>query len=762
MNKQKRIERLYTILRTIALTSLFTFLLSATTVFADIDTSFDESTLPTNLFLDVPNVNVGTITLQTNTQSLFFSGPGADVWWYRNGLPFAWTPVPSVGIGGSWEAETEIEYLDTLAYSRLAGMTLYSGPDGYGGSSYGQEFTFSLDHWDNPKGVWVQGLGDNRPGDSGNLSSALTTDKVTLRMVVTRGVKNYNTYNFYYRLMTNDAWTSIGTIHHTGAFTRAALFFKGTQMNVTFNHFRLTTLDAGTSYAYATNSDNTLTLTEYAGSANSVIIPDQINEQSVTAIGDSAFNGCTSLTDVVIPESVTSIGNYAFNNCTSLTNVTIPEGITTINNGVFTYCAALSSITLPNSLTSIGDYAFNGCTSLTNVVIPEGVTTISNGAFSSCSALPSVTLPNSLTSIGDSVFNSCTSLTNMVIPESVISIGNAVFSYCTSLSEAPISSNMTAIGSYMFSGCTGLRTVTIPEGVTSIGDNAFDGCSDLTNIVFPDSVTSLGSYAFNNCSSLTMITIPKNLTSIGYCPLSGTGLTNVVFPDNMTAIAPGMFAGCTGLGTMTIPRGITVIGDGAFSSCYNLTNVVFPDTLTTIGYNAFEGCALTRISIPSSVTTINDYAFYYCTSLTSVTLPGSVTYLPSETFGYCFSLTAVYFQGDAPGMSWDTFDSAWGAVFYYLPETAGWADASANTGLSAQLWNPTIQAGAQGFGPIASGYYFNISGTPNIPIQVEACTNLAEECWTPLLTAPLSNGSLDFTDESFHLFPVRFYRIVGP
>ena len=42
---------------------------------------------------------------------------------------------------------------------------------------------------------------------------------------------------------------------------------------------------------------------------------------SVTSIGDSAFENCDSLTSIIIPDSVTSIGYRAFSDCTSLTDV---------------------------------------------------------------------------------------------------------------------------------------------------------------------------------------------------------------------------------------------------------------------------------------------------------------------------------------------------------------------------------------------------------------------------------------------------------
>ena len=58
----------------------------------------------------------------------------------------------------------------------------------------------------------------------------------------------------------------------------------------------------------------------------------------LTSIGFKAFQGCTSLTSVMIPEGVTSIENEAFDNCTSLTSVTIPSSVTSIGSSAFSGC----------------------------------------------------------------------------------------------------------------------------------------------------------------------------------------------------------------------------------------------------------------------------------------------------------------------------------------------------------------------------------------------------------------------------------------
>ena len=75
-----------------------------------------------------------------------------------------------------------------------------------------------------------------------------------------------------------------------------------------------------------------------------IIIPD-----SVTSIGESAFNDCIGLTEVIIPDSVTSIGYGAFCNCTGLTQITIPDSVTKIGTRALLGCKKLEIYCLKNS-----------------------------------------------------------------------------------------------------------------------------------------------------------------------------------------------------------------------------------------------------------------------------------------------------------------------------------------------------------------------------------------------------------------------------
>ena len=98
-------------------------------------------------------------------------------------------------------------------------------------------------------------------------------------------------------------------------------------------------------------------------------------------IADSAFSGCTSLTNIIIPNSVMNVGYFAFKDCTSLTNIIIPNSVTNVGCFAFKDCASLTSVTIPSSITSIDNGAFIGCSLLTSVTIPASVTEIGIWAF---------------------------------------------------------------------------------------------------------------------------------------------------------------------------------------------------------------------------------------------------------------------------------------------------------------------------------------------------------------------------------------------
>ena len=92
------------------------------------------------------------------------------------------------------------------------------------------------------------------------------------------------------------------------------------------------------------------------------------------------------MTSVTIPNSVTSIGQSAFEYCSGLTSVTIGNSVTSIGDEAFYGCSGLTSVTIPNSVTSIGEYAFSGCSKLIDVYcyaekVPSTESNAFNGSY---------------------------------------------------------------------------------------------------------------------------------------------------------------------------------------------------------------------------------------------------------------------------------------------------------------------------------------------------------------------------------------------
>lgn len=418
----------------------------------------------------------------------------------------------------------------------------------------------------------------------------------------------------------------------------------------------------------------------------SVTIPS-----SVTYIGEKALSGCSALTSIVVESGNTTYDSR--NNCNAIIkkatntlivgcqNSTIPNTVRAIGDNAFYGCSNLSSISIPNSVTAIGDNAFSNCSNLSSISIPNSVTAIENGAFYGCRSLTSLSIPNSVTSIGDGAFSACRSLTSIVVEN-----GNTVYdsrNNCNAIikkatntlivgcQNSTIPNTVTAIGSSAFENCINLTNISIPNSVTSIGAGAFQNCR-FTSLTIPNSVTTIGNSAFSGCYNLigivseieepfaiggvfssyslnqqnTILYVPagtiekyealegwSDFTKITAIPNVGDTFTaNTAEGVEMTFLVTNATDKICSVysipsnttGFVTIPNyaniyKVTSINNSAFQNNTGVTNIIIPNSVTSIGNNAFENCTgLASISIPNSVTSIGNNAFFGCTALTSI------------------------------------------------------------------------------------------------------------------------------------------------
>ena len=121
-----------------------------------------------------------------------------------------------------------------------------------------------------------------------------------------------------------------------------------------------------------------------------------------------------------------------------------------------------------------------------------------------------------------------------------------------------------------------------------------------------------------------------------------SGTTTAVIIVGFTSIGVEAFFARTSLTSITIPNTVTIINNGAFKRCAGLTSITIPNSVTSINMEAFIDCSgLLSIAIPGSVTSIDTRVFKRCSSLSSITIPNSVTSIGLEAFQDCRSLSSI-------------------------------------------------------------------------------------------------------------------------
>ena len=393
---------------------------------------------------------------------------------------------------------------------------------------------------------------------------------------------------------------------------------------------------------------------KYAKSITSIVI-----ESGVTRIDKSAFyyTNCTNGTIIYVPLSVTRIDSptkqsnlvyhyagtiaqwraisfyYADNyweapgaECTDGTIVTMGY-CGTISKGPFYYLDGEGCLHIDGSgPISFYEYYYyrsyweNYSNQIRTVVIGDGVTAIPSYAFNNLHKLEHISIPEGIKYISDS------------------------FKDTTALKEIKLPSTLEAIERSAFEN-SGLESIIIPEGVTSLSDKSFYGCKNLKSVQLPSTLRKLyEGYTFAYCINLTRINFPENLDSISQYAFQGSGIRSAKLPEGLTWIGASAFSKCGNLTYVSVPASATRIDGGAFADNPRLSKVDFQAKVDSLPDSIFKNCpALTSFVIPDGVTTIGKAAFSE-SGLKTVTIPITVTKIEDNAFAST-SLTDVYFDG---------------------------------------------------------------------------------------------------------------------
>lgn len=344
-----------------------------------------------------------------------------------------------------------------------------------------------------------------------------------------------------------------------------------------------------------------------------------------------------------------------------------------MGKGTFYGCKSLTSIKLSDNIKVIPASAFAGCTQLTNIELPDGIERIEKHAFESNKALTNIVLPGTLKYIGPAAFADDSKLKTVHFEGQLYDWVKITFDDFDGTKEDggryyPEDTNpLSYAKEFYLRNNMPLQDISFTEEMDSISPRAFAYYRGIINsIVITTGVEHLriGEAAFYGVKQVPSMTIASSLKSIrgklpsalnvyysggmvDYCNLKlysnslGSKLTingqaittKLELPEGIKVI-PSFHFGGLGFTAVSIPNSVTAIEDYAFSSCYNLEEVELPQQTIYIGKSAFKDCSkLKSLSLPSSLKYIGRYAFSG-NSITKVNIPASLEEIGDKAFSY--------------------------------------------------------------------------------------------------------------------------------
>lgn len=236
-------------------------------------------------------------------------------------------------------------------------------------------------------------------------------------------------------------------------------------------------------FAYTTENGE-VTITDYTGTREHVLIPSEIGGFPVTALADKAFYE-KHVTTVVVPDSVTEIGDLCFSGDNYLVSLTLPDGLAELSYGALESCYSLMDFELPKGLKTIGAGALQAIFYLTHLTIPAGVTDIEQMNFLMMHGLEEVSVAEGSTSFTYDAEN------GLLMTADKARLLHCFF-HLAPQKEIILPEGMKTIDPFAFHYDVTVEKIVLPEGAETIGLLAFGICPKLTEIVIPQSVTAIG------------------------------------------------------------------------------------------------------------------------------------------------------------------------------------------------------------------------------------------------------------------------------
>lgn len=254
-----------------------------------------------------------------------------------------------------------------------------------------------------------------------------------------------------------------------------------------------------------------------------------------------------------------------------------------------------------------------------------------------------------VTSIADQAFF-YSGIRSLTIPNTVLSIGEFAFCWCTSLSEVNFGESVETIGENAFNTCSSLKTISLPNSLKKLGEGVFSACKLLTTVSLPASVVEIGINIFGESPNLSEINVAEGNTvyasadgvlfKADFSELiqypCGNARTEYTVPEGVKTIDAFAIGNCANLKKLTLASTVKTLEEGAVYTCETLESLTLNEGLEKIGNYAFASAtSLESVVIPSTVVTVAEGAFMSAENLSNITIGAGVETIGKFAFYGC-------------------------------------------------------------------------------------------------------------------------------